>query len=162
MSGGTDRGHRSAMSLRDLGAEAGAGLFARPARSMLTALGTVIGLAALVATLGLSRTASNRIVGRFDELAATEITVTSRDAPRDGISTAMPWDSDARLRRLRGVVAVGTVSPVDVGTALVATSAVRDPARRTEFRLSIKAASMMGRPGSTSINFTDAPRSNAA
>ena len=60
----------SGMTLRDLVNEAVAGLFARPGRTVLTVLGTVIGLAALVATLGLSRTAGNRIVGRFDELAA--------------------------------------------------------------------------------------------
>ncbi|MCP4226169.1 MAG: winged helix-turn-helix transcriptional regulator, partial [Actinomycetia bacterium] len=65
----------SGISMRDLGNEAVAGLFARPGRMALTVLGTVIGLSALVATLGLSRTASNRIIGRFDELAATEVVV---------------------------------------------------------------------------------------
>ena len=44
--------------LRDLLTEALAGLTARPARVALTVLGTVIGVAALVATLGLSKTAS--------------------------------------------------------------------------------------------------------
>ena len=45
---------------------------ARPAdAAVLTVLGTVVGVAALVATLGLSKTAGNQIIGRFDELAAT-------------------------------------------------------------------------------------------
>ena len=69
--------HPSGMWARDLLLEAFAGIFARPGRMVLTILGTMIGLAALVATLGLSRTASNHIIGRFDELAATEITVSS-------------------------------------------------------------------------------------
>ena len=43
--------------------------------SALTVLGTVIGVGALVATLGLSKTAGNQIVGRFDALAATDIVV---------------------------------------------------------------------------------------
>ena len=60
----------SGMWGRDLLSEAVAGLFARPGRTALTVLGTVIGLAALVATIGLSRTAAHQIVGRFDELAA--------------------------------------------------------------------------------------------
>ena len=68
----------SGMTGRDLGNEALAGLFARPGRMVLTVLGTVVGLAALVATLGLSRTAGNQIVGRFDELAATEIQVKTK------------------------------------------------------------------------------------
>ena len=54
------------MELRDLVSEAAAGLMARPARVGLTVLGTVIGVAALVATMGLSKTAGNQIVGRFD------------------------------------------------------------------------------------------------
>ena len=68
------------MSSVDLASEAFAGLFARPGRMSLTVLGSVIGLAAVVATLGLSRTAENRIVGRFDELAATEVVVSARAA----------------------------------------------------------------------------------
>jgi macrolide transport system ATP-binding/permease protein len=58
------------LPLRDLLAESSAALLARPARVALTVLGTVVGVAALVATLGLSKTASNQIVGRFDAVAA--------------------------------------------------------------------------------------------
>ena len=61
---------------RDLCGEAAAGLLARPARVALTVLGTVIGVGALVATLGLSKTAGNQIVGRFSEVAATDVVVT--------------------------------------------------------------------------------------
>ena len=57
---------RPRLPLRDLLGESVAGLLARPARVALTVLGTVVGVAALVATLGLSKTASNQIVGRFD------------------------------------------------------------------------------------------------
>ena len=89
------------MSTTDLAHEAVAGLFARPGRMVLTVLGTVIGLAALVATLGLSRTAGNRIVGRFDELAATEIMISARPARSDGLSNHPPWDAPGRLERLR-------------------------------------------------------------
>src|SRR5207237_1237378 len=57
---------RSGITIRDLFNEALSGMFARPGRMMLTVLGVVIGLTALVATLGLSRTAGNRIVDAFD------------------------------------------------------------------------------------------------
>lgn len=130
----------SGMSAADLVNESLAGLFARPGRMSLTVLGTVIGLAALVATLGLSRTAGNRVVGRFDALAATEIRV-SRSLTGTADGSALPWDAPARLERLNGVVAAGNVSTVDVGARQVSTSSVSDPARQTEFKLSIQAAS---------------------
>ena len=141
------RGHQedpstspSGMSAGDLVDEALAGLFARPGRMSLTVLGTVIGLAALVATLGLSRTAGNRIVGRFDELAATEIIV-SRSTTATPEQSALPWDSPERLERLNGVVAAGSMSTVNVAGRQVSTSPVSDPTRQTEFSLTIQAAS---------------------
>ena len=131
----------SGITLMDLFNEALAGMFARPGRMALTVLGIVIGLTALVATLGLSRTANNRIISAFDELAATGIVVTARAGPAGVDPKAMPWDAPDRLGRLNGVVAVGTLSEVNVGSALVSTSLVRDPQSQTAFRLSVKAAS---------------------
>jgi macrolide transport system ATP-binding/permease protein len=130
----------SGMSASDLADEALAGLFARPGRMSLTVLGTVIGLAALVATLGLSRTAGNRIVGHFDELAATQILV-SRSATASPDASALPWDAPARLERLNGVVAAGNMSTVNIGNSQVSTSPVSDPTRQTEFKLTVQAAS---------------------
>jgi macrolide transport system ATP-binding/permease protein len=126
---------------RDLLDEAIGGLFARPGRTALTVLGTVIGLAALVATVGLSRTAGAQIIGRFDELAATEVTVTAKAADPDAASTALPWDGGARVARINGVEAAGTLSSVDVGEQLVSATPVQDPARRSSFKLVIQAAS---------------------
>jgi putative ABC transport system permease protein len=131
----------SGMWAHDLLREAVAGLFARPVRMALTVLGTVIGLAALVATLGLSRTAGHQIIARFDELAATEITVSAKPAPEGAPANELPWDGPARIARLNGVVAAGTLSNVDVGEALVAATTIRDPQRRTEFKLAVQAAS---------------------
>jgi macrolide transport system ATP-binding/permease protein len=131
----------SGMWARDLLREAVAGLFARPVRMALTVLGTVIGLAALVATLGLSRTAGHQIIARFDELAATEITVSARPAAEGAPANHLPWDAPARVARLNGVVAAGTLSNLDVGDGLVSATPIRDPQRRTEFKLPVQAAS---------------------
>ncbi|MGH8993111.1 MAG: ABC transporter permease [Acidimicrobiia bacterium] len=134
---------RPELSVRDLLEEAVASLVARPGRAVLTALGTVLGVAALVATVGLSKTAGNQIVGRFDALAATDIVVTPK-AGRSGHPGAvdvLPWDAEARVRRLNGVVAVGTLSDVDLKGALVSAVAVNDPQGASEFQLSVKAAS---------------------
>ena len=131
----------SRMSPRDLVFESFAGMFARPGRMLLTVLGTTIGLAALVATLGLSQTASQQIIGRFDELAATEITVSSLPVAEGEPSNSLPWNAGARIERLNGVVAAGTLSAVDVGGLLVRGSPIDDPRNRTAFKLPVEAAS---------------------
>ena len=132
---------RSGITKRDLFEEVLAGMFARPGRMALTILGIVIGLTALVATLGLSRTASNRIISQFDELAATEITITANAGLEGGDPKTIPWDAPAHLLRLNGVVAAGTLSEVDIGDDLVKSSPVRDPQGQTAFNLSVQAAS---------------------
>lgn len=131
----------SGMSLPDLGNEALAGMFSRPGRMILTILGIVIGLAALVAILGISRTANNRIISQFDELAATEIVVTAKPNLIPGDPDVIPWDAPTRLQRLNGVVAAGTLSEVDVGGALVRATSVSDPGHQTAFNLSVQAVS---------------------
>ena len=131
----------SSMSARDIVFESFAGMFARPGRMLLTVLGTTIGLTALVATLGLSRTAGQQIIGRFDELAATEITVSSLPAEEGRPSNDLPWDASRRVARLNGVVAAGTLTAIDVGGVLVSGSAVQDPLNRSAFKLPVEAAS---------------------
>jgi macrolide transport system ATP-binding/permease protein len=131
----------SGLTIHDLFNEAIAGMFARPWRMVLTMLGIVIGLTALVATMGLSRTASNRIITQFDELAATEIVVTVKSGPASVQPNALPWDAPVRLLRLNGVAAAGTLSAVDVKGALISSSPVKDPRSQTDFKLSVQAAS---------------------
>jgi macrolide transport system ATP-binding/permease protein len=133
---------RSGISIRDLFSESLAGMFARPGRMMLTVLGVVIGLTALVATLGLSRTAGNRIISQFDQVAATELFVSARPGMTGIVDPqAIPWDAPERLHRLNGVVAAGTMSEVDVRDALVSSSPVKDPLNQTAFKMTVHAAS---------------------
>ena len=134
---------RARFRLRDLLSEALAGLFTRPGRSLLTALGAVLGIASLVATLGVAETAGAQIVSAFDELAATSVVVTNDqgffggNAPR----AALPWDSEERLARLNGVVAAGTMAEVPIGAALTRSVPVKDPLGLTEFQIPMIAAS---------------------
>lgn len=135
----------SAFSPRDLVSEATIALTARPARTVLTALGTILGVAALVATLGLAKTAGSQIVSRFDELEATSIVVRP---PRSGsipagqqASSAIPFDAGDRLERLNGVVAAGTKSDVPTGDALARSVPLIDPLAQSEFQIPVLAAS---------------------
>lgn len=137
---------RPRLRLRDLFAEALAAVFARPMRTALTTLGTVLGVTALVATLGISNTAGNQIVGRFSELAATEVTVVPGDfgGPSDGsrsVSSQLPWSVEPRLDRLNGVVASGARADVDLGGQLIRSVPFRDPLGQTEFALRVVAVS---------------------
>lgn len=54
--------------------EALASLIERPVRTVLTCLGTLMGVATLVAVLGIAATATGQVSQRFDELAATTVT----------------------------------------------------------------------------------------
>jgi putative ABC transport system permease protein len=98
----------SRLLVRDMFAESLAGLVQRPGRSVLTMLGTVLGVGAFVAVLGLTSTAAGQISASFNELRATTVTVDD-DTPRSGDTPEVhfPGDSDQRIQRLNGVVAAG-------------------------------------------------------
>lgn len=136
---------RSRFSFRDLIAEAGIGMLARPGRTVLTVLGTVLGIAALVATLGLAKTAGNQIVTRFDALAATSVTVENSTqgltVPGAGQESHIPWDAEDRLTRLNGVAAAGTQSLVGTNDELVKSVPINDPLGQSEFSIDVYAAS---------------------
>ena len=86
------RRHRTLLDLVD---EAVLGIGSRPARLLLTMVGTVVGIGALVATLGLGQTAAGQITDRFDAVSATRVLVTAapeatNGAQDDGSAAALP------------------------------------------------------------------------
>ncbi|MDP9795141.1 putative ABC transport system permease protein [Catenuloplanes nepalensis] len=112
---------RSRLAVPDLLGEALAGMLQRPGRSVLTALGTVLGIAAFVAVLGLTATAGGQIDRRFTELAVTEVTV--KDAGgADPLDTAFSFPDDAadRAAALNGVNAAGLHWTVPLRTPTIA------------------------------------------
>lgn len=109
---GRPRLERSRLSLRDLAGEALAGMLQRPGRSVLTMLGTVLGIGALVAILGLTTTAGGQIDKRFTALAATEVTVEDTGVDRTNGQMSFPEDASDRIRQVNGVVAGGVLWPV--------------------------------------------------
>ncbi len=100
--------------------EAASGVTARPARSALTALGTVLGIAALVATIGLASTAGAQILNRLDVLAATDVVV----EPRPGEPDVLRWDAVDEIERLNGVESAAFVSDLvdEAGAARTAST----------------------------------------
>ncbi|MEU0564977.1 ABC transporter permease [Nonomuraea sp. NPDC005983] len=126
------------MDVRDLTNEAMAGMLARPVRSALTTLGTVLGITTLVITLGVAATAGNQIVGRFDELTATAVTI---EVPQDD-EPLVAWDSLADVTRLRGVSSAAALAESKEGAnQIVRSNDLIDPARVTGQTLNVVAAS---------------------
>ena len=136
---------RPRLGVRALLTESLAGVMARPGRTALTVLGTVLGITALVATLGISKTAGNQIVGRFDELAATEVRVepsTVTIGTQTRATVALPWDVEQRLLPLNGVRAAGAYIDVNVANgAAVRTTPRRDRSGNGERQLRTVAVS---------------------
>lgn len=108
----TRRAGYTRLGIHDLVSEAVTGLIQRPARSVLTMLGTVLGVGVFVAVLALTTTVTHQIGKSFDLLQATTVTVTDTPtkAPKTALvpgeepRTGFPSDTDARLARLNGVV----------------------------------------------------------
>jgi ABC-type antimicrobial peptide transport system permease subunit len=134
------RATRSRLRLADAVDEMLAGIFARPTRSLLTTLGTVLGLSSLIVTLGLSRTAGSQIIDQFDELRASQVTVTARSAGDGGTAVRLPWSVESRLDRLNGVVASGAVADV-INPGPVRTVDLVDPSSEYEHTVPVLAAS---------------------
>lgn len=98
----------------DILREAAAGIVQRPGRSALTSMGTVLGLATLVAVVGLTASANARISEKFNELSATEVHVEQASAQEE-VAGPNPFPSNAeqRVAQLNGVASSGVYSVLE-------------------------------------------------
>ena len=124
-----DRGNR--FSVQDLIVEASYGIGARPARLVMTTLGTVLGIGSLVVTIGFAQTAAGQIARQFDAVAATQVVITpetTQGANGSAVATArIPWDAAARVERLVGVERAGLITEVPLGDLTITAVPVNDP-----------------------------------
>ncbi|WP_454085312.1 ABC transporter permease [Georgenia sp. Marseille-Q6866] len=131
--------------LRDLLRESAHGIGARPGKLALTILGTVLGIAALVVTIGMAQTGGGQIARQFDAVAATQAVVTPGTAEGAGGAsrsrTALPWDSSERLERLAGVEAAVLMADLDAGERRITSVPLVDPAAATQAQPSLVASS---------------------
>ncbi|MEV6602023.1 ABC transporter permease [Actinoplanes sp. NPDC051346] len=98
---------RSRIRLVDLSTEVTAGILQRPGRAVLTALGTVLGIGAFVAVLGLTASAQGQISDRFTAQVATEVMIEDTGTADAFTEPAFPPDADRRVRRINGVSHAG-------------------------------------------------------
>jgi len=100
----------------DLAALASIGLRTRKLRAGLSALGIAIGVAAIVAVLGLAASSSAALLAEIQQLGTNLLTVTNGQT-LTGAAAELPETAPAMIARLPGVTGVqdtGTVSGVDV------------------------------------------------
>src|SRR5580698_3469626 len=106
------------LAARDAAAEAIAGIVQRPGRAVLTMLGTVLGVGAFVAVLGLTATGAGQISHQFTVLEDTTVTVED-NGPANNVAppganpaVGFPADADAIAGHIDGVTAAGVWWPV--------------------------------------------------
>lgn len=110
--------HRSRLRTGDLFGLGTVGLRAKPLRAALSALGIAIGVAAMVAVLGISASSQAKLEAQLDSLGTNLLTAAAADgAERDGAPALLPVNAAARVERLPGVLsasATGTLTDVSV------------------------------------------------
>jgi putative ABC transport system permease protein len=116
-----DRG----ISGRDLVGQALDGVMLRPARSALTAFGTVLGVGAIVTIVGLTGTAAAQVSQAFDALRATTVTATISSGGPGSSNEIGPQDA-RRAAAVNGVNAVALMwtprTPIQATSSLLARS----------------------------------------
>ncbi|MFI6555460.1 ABC transporter permease [Streptomyces griseus] len=133
---------RSRFAVRDLLSEAVAGVVQRPARSVLTSLGTVLGVGAFISVLGLTGSAASQIDARFNRLTATEVTVEDTGGnDADRVPLAFPDDADSAMGRVNGVEAAGVHWRVRLAPGESVRSTPAEGANGSVSRTSVVAAS---------------------
>ena len=98
---------------RDALRVAGAGLKARPLRAVLSALGIAIGIAAMVAVIGISASSRAEIDRQLRELGTNLLTVEPGEELLTGEPAKLPADSVDMVARIGPVTSVSAVGEVD-------------------------------------------------
>lgn len=102
------------------------GIRAKPMRAVLSALGIAIGVAAMVAVMGISASSQARLNDRLAELG-TNLLSASVAPPAAGDPIPLPVNASARLERLPGIESATFVA--DLPTVHVYRSSYVDPGR---------------------------------
>lgn len=110
----------------DLVSLGSAGLRAKPARAILSALGIAIGVAAMVAVLGISASSQARLNDRLAALGTNLLSATATP-PSTGDPIPLPVNATDRLDRLPGIEETAFVA--DLADVHVYRSSYSDPER---------------------------------
>ncbi|MCY0916866.1 ABC transporter permease [Streptomyces sp. H27-G5] len=100
------------MSPRDVFHVGSAGLRSRPMRVFLSALGIAIGIATMIAVVGISSSSQAKLLRELDKLGTNMLVVTPGQSMFSGQDTKLPKDAPGMIARIEGVESVGTTGDV--------------------------------------------------
>ncbi len=103
---------RSRLLPADVARVAAVGLRTRPLRAILSALGIAIGIASMVAVLGLSESSRAGLLRQLDELGTNLLTIAPGQT-LGGDDATLPLEAAAMVGRIAGVHAVSTARTLD-------------------------------------------------
>ena len=105
---------------RDVAHVGSAGLRGRPLRVVLSALGIAIGIATMIAVVGISSSSKAQLLRQLDRLGTNMLVVSPGDSMFNGQDARLPADAPGMIARIPGVQQVGAIG------------AVKEPVFRTE------------------------------
>ncbi len=114
MIGAVVGGQRSRIRPTDVGMLGLLGIRGRPLRAALSGLGVAIGIACVVAVLGISASSQARLLTEIDALGTNLLTVTAGTS-LDGEAATLPETAPAMIGRIGGVEQVAYVAKVRGG-----------------------------------------------
>ncbi|MEU9420761.1 ABC transporter permease [Streptomyces sp. NPDC048272] len=100
------------MTPRDVFHVGSAGLRSRPMRVFLSALGIAIGIATMIAVVGISSSSQAKLLRELDKLGTNMLVVTPGQSMFSGQDTKLPKEAPGMIARIEGVESVGTTGDV--------------------------------------------------
>ncbi|MGE7389551.1 ABC transporter permease [Streptomyces sp. NPDC004126] len=101
---------------RDVLHAGSAGLRSRPVRVFLSALGIAIGIATMIAVVGISSSSQAKLLRELDKLGTNMLVATPAPAMFSGQDTKLPKEAPGMVSRIAGVESVGTTG--DIGESV--------------------------------------------
>jgi putative ABC transport system permease protein len=105
--------------------EACTAILAKPARALVTSLGTLLGVAWFVTALGLASTAGGQVTSDFAHRLPTHVWISQKRASPAPAAVPYPAGLQQRLRALHGVIAAGVFWPLLLGRPVIVSAQPR-------------------------------------
>ncbi len=97
---------------RDIAHVGSAGLRGRPMRVILSALGIAIGIATMIAVVGISSSSKAQVMRQLDRLGTNMLVVSPGDSMFSGQDARLPTDAPGMIARIPGVQQVGATGDI--------------------------------------------------